>query len=78
MSNKIKMDVYVYSGVTFLIAQGCCWYFVFEKCGCIDSSSPRTYQNMEPRLPPPAPKESRNPFKNPNVPKDEHLQSAYD
>lgn len=65
---------YVFSGITYFMGQACCWYYFFDSCGCIDQNH-RRFQNIE--MPPPAPKE-RNPFKNPNIPRDEHLQSAYD
>ena len=57
----------------------CCCIEIID-C-CVSASIARQFhyniRHQERALPPPAPKDSRNPFRNPNVPIDEHLQSAY-
>jgi len=69
---------YVFLGITYFIGQACCWYHFYDCCGCINNPMSRHYDDREPErpLPPPAAKE-RNPFKDPTIPKDEHLQCAY-
>uniref|UniRef100_A0A6C0CGB0 Uncharacterized protein n=1 Tax=viral metagenome TaxID=1070528 RepID=A0A6C0CGB0_9ZZZZ len=72
-------EIYLLSAFSYCIGQMCCWYVIFDACGCIDPNQ-RRFRNMEQQpqqqLPPPAAKE-RNPFKNPDLPRDEHLQCAY-
>jgi hypothetical protein len=63
---------YALSSVLNCIAQGCCWYTIFSWCGVIKAER-ETIQTVQPIVI----VDSRNPFKNPNAPKDHHLQSAY-
>ena len=55
------------------VAQGCCWYTIFQWCGCIGNEREviRTEQPIVVVAP------SKNPFINPNAPKDAHLIPAY-
>jgi hypothetical protein len=55
------------------LAQACCWYTVFKWCGCIQGE--REVIRTEPVLVQ-APKPP-NPFLNPSLPKDRHLEPAY-
>lgn len=61
------------------IQSGCCWYTVFRCCGCVDENVAE--KEVVKTQPPPiiivtAPKP--NPFIHSGLPKDAHLQSAYD
>ena len=57
-----------------ILAQGCCWWHCFRYCGCIGEK-----EVIRTELPPPKVVviPNNNPFKNPNIPKDLHLQRAY-
>ena len=57
----------------FLIA-GCCWWNCFQFCGCIPPRE-REVIRVEPVVV--VVKQEDNPFKNPNAPKDPHLQPVY-
>ncbi len=54
------------------IAQGCCWYTIFQSCGCIEREREIIHTQQ-----PVIVIQSNNPFKNPSAPKDEHLRPAY-
>jgi len=67
------------------IGQGCCWYRVFQCCGCVDDERrhveiDRQRQQQQPVTVLAAqgqPKPEPNPFLNPTIPYDVHLVSAY-
>ena len=60
-----------------LLGQGCGWYWLFYRCGCIDYEQERVH-TQPPPPPPRAPPRDYNPFESPNgAPKDPHLQPAY-
>lgn len=64
----------VVSGVSVCIAQGCCWYSIFQYCGCIP------YERERVQTQPPIVvihTNKNNPFLNPSAPKDAHLEPAY-
>lgn len=64
----------VVSGVSVCIAQGCCWYSVFQYCGCIGYER-ETVQTQRPVVV--IQHNKNNPFLNPSMPKDAHLEPAY-
>jgi len=57
-------------GLNF-IGQACCWYTLFNWCGCIDA------EREEIRTQQPIKQEPPNPFLTNGMPKDLHLQQAY-
>ena len=57
------------------IGQACCWYRVFQCCGCIDNGQQHVPIEQQ-ATPPPPPTPSPNPFLNPGMAK-EYPQSAY-
>lgn len=73
------------------MAQACCWYQVFRCCGCVKKNNHMKLQEPKPLRPPPVPEPTvitrpkivvptpYNPFlATTGVPKDIHLQPAYD
>lgn len=61
-----------------LVAQACCWWHCFKCCGWIEDDQQRHLQTQEPRVIDTRTLQSnKNPFSNPNAPKDAHLESAY-
>lgn len=68
------------------MAQACCWYHVFRCCGCVKKNNHvQLKEGPKPLPPPPVPEKKvvskpkpSNPFVTTGVPKDLHLQPAYD
>lgn len=58
-----------------ILGQACCWWNCFRYCGCIDDKEREVIRAESPRVVVGA--VNNNPFTNPGVPKDAHLQSAY-
>jgi hypothetical protein len=65
---------------TGMLAQACCWWHCFRFCGCIEDDREIIHTEQPQRVvvlvTPPTPI-NNNPFTNPSLPKDSHLQSAY-
>ena len=60
------------------IGQACCWYYIFNCCGCMDNERHVNIERQAIRLPQSIqPMQSNNPFVNSNIPRDEHLQPVY-
>lgn len=59
-----------------LTAQACCWWHCFKCCGCIEEREVIRTEPPPPQIVVIKPPDN-NPFKNPHVPRDLHLQRAY-
>lgn len=55
-----------------ILGPACCWYTVFNWCGCIDAEREEIH-TQQPQVQVQAP----NPFLTNGLPKDLHLQQAY-
>ena len=64
----------VVSGTSVCIAQGCCWYSIFQYCGCIAYEREHIQAERPPII---VIRDRNNPFLNPSAPKDAHLEPAY-
>ena len=59
-------------------AQACCWWHCFKWCGCIDrEEEQRIHTSHTPHVVDMRPIQNKNPFRNPNAPRDAHLESPY-
>jgi hypothetical protein len=65
------MDL-LFGPIMACVAQGCCWYTIFQWCGCIQEEREIIHTQQ-----PVVVVQSNNPFKNPNAPNDAHLIPAY-
>jgi len=58
------------------LGQGCCWYRVFQCCGCIDEA-PHVQIERQAHTPKETPMPSNNPFLATGAPKGAYFESAY-
>ena len=58
-----------------ILGQACCWWHCFNCCGCIEVEREVIRTERQPTAINVT--RNNNPFVNPNVPRDAHLQSAY-
>jgi hypothetical protein len=58
------------------LGQACCWYRVFQCCGCIGERRAHVQIEKQAVVQPVVPTQSPNPFLNPGMAK-EYVQSAY-
>ncbi len=62
-----------------LVAQACCWWHCFKCCGWIDDDQQQQrLRNQQPQIVIDNRQlNNKNPFVNPNAPRDAHLDSVY-
>jgi hypothetical protein len=60
-----------------LIAQACCWWHCFKCCGWIEDDQEHQLRAQEPQVIDTRQLNNKNPFVNPNAPRDAHLESVY-
>lgn len=66
------------SVVSSVIAQACCWWHCFKCCGCIEEDQDQQLRVNQPQIVIDTRQlNNKNPFVNPNAPRDAHLESVY-
>jgi hypothetical protein len=61
-----------------LIAQACCWWHCFKCCGWIEDDQQQQLRNQQPQVVIDNRQlNTKNPFVNPNAPRDAHLEPVY-
>ena len=67
----------VVSAASSLIAQACCWWYCFKWCGWIEDDQ-QQLRAQEPQVVIDTRQlNNKNPFVNPNAPRDAHLEPVY-
>jgi hypothetical protein len=66
------------SVVSSVIAQACCWWHCFKCCGCIEEDQQQQgLRAQQPQVIDTRQLNNKNPFLNPNAPRDAHLEPVY-